>query len=205
MQQHDLLDLTSEQGDRQSFAGAERSLRVTNVSRRRAPHHSCVAALGGLAVCRGEDVIVVVHRHGGNPVSSFGEEALDLPPGGEVPSRMEVGVPEVAQPHSFPPQQLRRYPLAADDLGIEARRRRRVKIGVGEGVVTELEPRIEPHLQQGDTVSVRRAAPLAAEAIQSVFVDEANHRHLPRPDLGEQLPCHDPTCGGIHGGYGAHG
>ena len=104
MQQHDLLDFTSKQRDRQLLTVAEHPLRVANVCRGQAPHHSRVAALGGLAVRRGEDVVIVVHRYGGNAVSSSGEEALDVLPGGEVPSRVQVRVPEVAQAPSLPPQ-----------------------------------------------------------------------------------------------------
>ena len=76
---------------------------------------------------------------------------------------------------------------------------------MGERVVTELQPGIEPHLQERNPISIRRTVAVVPESVEAVFVDEADHGDLPGPDLGQQPSCHGRACRGIHAGHGNHG
>ena len=80
-----------------------------------------------------------------------------------------------------------------------------MQVGVSERVVTELEPGVEPHLQERNPASIRRPVAVMAESVEAIFVDEADHGDVPGRDLGQQPSCQSRACRGIHLSHGNHG
>jgi len=150
VQEENLRDLAADGAPGHFLEKREHFVDVTQVVIGNPLGRSTVTAPERACVLRRVDEFVVVDRDRRDGVAMTNEKCFKGATRFEIGANVEERMPEEPRSPSALFQERPRDCLTAEHVGLELIERHRVEIAMRVGVITELEPGIEPHSQQPD-------------------------------------------------------